>query len=111
MSLELQHVTAPTDAARRLIGELDAELSGDYAPEQRHGFSVDRVFRADVVFFVALLDGEPAGCGGVAIGTDGLAEVKRMYVRAPLRGRGVARGLLARLEDEARSRGAKRMVL
>jgi putative acetyltransferase len=40
-----------------------------------------------------------------------LAEVKRMYVRPQARGRGVARRILARLEDEARSRGLPSIVL
>jgi putative acetyltransferase len=110
MPIEIEHVTAPTDDARGLIAELDAELSGEYSPEQSHGFSVERVFQPDVMFFVARLDGEPAGCGGVSF-DDGLAEVKRMYVRPRARGRDVAGAILARLEKEARARGVKRLVL
>jgi len=110
MSLSVERVAAPTDDARLLIEELEAELSGNYAAEQRHGLSVQRVFQPGVVFFVARLDGRPAGCGGVAF-ADGLAEVKRMYVRPDARGRGVARAMLARLEDEARGRGVTRLVL
>src|SRR5215218_6384680 len=110
MSLVIEHVAQPTDDARALIGELDAELSGEYAPEQRHGFSIDRVFQPDVMFFVARLDGEAVGCGGVAW-DDGFAEVKRMYVRPAARGRNVAQAILALIEDEARARGTKRLVL
>ena len=110
MSLVIERVDAPTDEARLLIEELEAELSGNYAAEQRHGLSVERVFRPGVVFFVARLDGEPVGCGGVAF-AHGLAEVKRMYVRPPARGSGVARAVLARLEEEARRRGVTRLVL
>jgi putative acetyltransferase len=93
-----------------LVGELDAELNADYPPEQRHGFSIERIFRPNMSFFVARLDDQPAGCGGVAF-DDGLAEVKRMYVRPAARGRGVARAILARLEAEARAQGAPRLVL
>src|SRR5688572_1178910 len=100
MPLVLELVQAPTDDARALIGELDAELGGAYAPEQRHGLSVERVFRPGVLFFIARLDGQPVGCGGVAF-EDGFAEVKRMYVRPHARGGGVARTLLTRLEEEA----------
>lgn len=42
---------------------------------------------------------------------DGDAELKRMYVRAELRGRGLARRLLAALEEDARAAGRTRMVL
>ena len=110
MSIVIEWVDAPTDDARALIGELDAELGAAYAPEQRHGLSVARVFRPGLAFFVARLDGEAAGCGGVAF-ADGFAEVKRMYVRPGARGRGVARAILARLEDEARARGVARLTL
>src|SRR5688572_32926877 len=85
MSLVVEAVQEPTDEARALIEELEAELSGEYAPEQRHGLSAERVFRPGVLFFVARVDGETVGCGGVAF-EDGLAEVKRMYVRPRARG-------------------------
>jgi len=122
MSLTLEHIERATDDARMLIGELDAELSGEYTPEQSHGLSVDRIFQPGVMFFIARLDGDPVGCGGVAFlngsgggdadgGGDPLAEVKRMYVRPAARGRDVARTILARLEAEARARGVRRLVL
>jgi putative acetyltransferase len=103
-------VEAPTDDARALIGELDAELGAAYAPENRHGLSIERVFRPGVLFFVARVEGEAVGCGGVAF-EDDFAEVKRMYVRPEARGRGVARAILARLEQEARARGVERLAL
>ena len=110
MSIVIEHIAAPSDDARALIGELDAELSGEYAPEQCHGLSVERVFQPGVLFFIARLEGEAVGCGGVSF-EDGLAEVKRMYVRPRARGRGVAQAIVARLEDEARARGVSRLVL
>ena len=110
MSLVLEHVSSPTDDARTLIGELDAELNGSYAPDQRHGLSLDRIFQAGVLFFIARLEGEPVGCGGVAF-DEGFAELKRMYVRPHARGRNVAATILARLAEEARTRGVSRLVL
>ena len=94
-----------------MIGELDAELNADYPPEQRHGFSVERVFQPDVLFFIARDDAGPVGCGGVALQAGGLAEVKRMYVRPRARGCNVAKAILDRLEAEARAGGASRLVL
>lgn len=110
MSIELEHIEGPTDEARALIVELDAELTGSYASDQRHGLTLARIFRPGVLFFIARLNCQPAGCGGIAF-DDGLAELKRMYVRPPSRGRGVARSLLVRLEAEARARGFNRVVL
>jgi len=43
-------------------------------------------------------------CGGAAV-FDDYAEVKRMYTRPMARGRGVAKALLRRIEDEARGAG------
>ena len=55
-------------------------------------------------FFLARLDGIAVGCGGVAV-FDDYAEVKRMYTRPSVSGRGLAKGLLRRIEDDARAAG------
>lgn len=108
--LEIEQVNTPTEAARQLIAELDAELNASYTPDQRHGLNIERLFQPNILFFVARLAGQPAGCGGIAF-EDGLAEVKRMYVRPQFRGRGVAQAIVGRLAEEARARGMKRIVL
>jgi putative acetyltransferase len=95
---------------RALIGELDAYLAGKYAPDQQHGLALDALFAPHVRFFVARLDGDAVGCGGVAL-FDDFAEVKRMYVREAARGRGVAQALLARIEAEARAAGITSLTL
>ncbi|MBV9537470.1 MAG: GNAT family N-acetyltransferase [Acidisphaera sp.] len=100
----IERVTEPTEEVRLLIGELEAVLSAEYPPEQRHGLPLDVIFRPHIRFFVARSGGEPAGCGGVAL-FDTLAEVKRMYVREAMRGRGIAPALLARIEHAAREAG------
>jgi putative acetyltransferase len=110
MSLELQLISLPTADARRLIEELDAELNAAYSAEQRHGLDFSQIFRPGIAFFVAHLQGAPAGCGGVAI-DDGFAELKRMYVRPAFRGRGVADAIIQRLEAEAAAKRIRRMVL
>ena len=116
MPIVLEQLDSPTADARALIGELDAELNGVYAPDQRHGLSIDRVFQPGVLFVIARLDGDPVGCGAVAFdkgdpGNDRFAEVKRMYVRPRARGRGVARAVLDHLAAAARDRGVTRLVL
>ena len=79
-------------------------------PEQRHGLNIDAIFQPHIAFFIARLDGEPVGCGGIAF-EDGFAELKRMYVRPAARGCGVARAIVSRLEEEARRRGISRLTL
>src|SRR6266404_8864444 len=88
----------PTTCA--LVGELDQILSAEYTLEQRHGLALDAIFAPNIRFFVARLNAAAVGCGGVAFFAD-FAEVKRMYVREVVLGRGVAQALLARIEEEA----------
>jgi GNAT superfamily N-acetyltransferase len=56
-------------------------------------------------FLIGYEDGEPVCVGGIKRLPDGACEIKRMYVVPQARGRGLARELLAALEDEARSLG------
>lgn len=106
----IEPVSAPTEEVRRLIGELDDFLNADSPPENRHGYSIEKIFQPNIRFFVARLDGQAVGCGGVQLmGESG--EVKRMYVRPAARGKQVAQSILSRLEQEAREAGAKRLVL
>src|SRR5215470_4788809 len=104
MNLIIEQVTAPTPEVRGLIGELDAVLGAAYEPHQRHGLAIAQLFEPHVRFFVARLDGASVACGGVAL-FDDYAEVKRMYTRPAARGRGVAKTVLRRLEEEARVSG------
>jgi GNAT superfamily N-acetyltransferase len=53
----------------------------------------------------------PVCGGGIKRLAPGVAEIKRMYVAPPARGRGVARALLAALEDAARALGYERLRL
>ena len=105
MDIAIELAAAATPEIAGLLGELDAALSGPYAADQRHALSIERLFQPDVRFFVARADGVAVACGGVAF-CDGYAEVKRMYAKPSVRGRGVATALLRRIEAEARAVGA-----
>ena len=100
--IEIEQAAGPTQEVRALIAGLEAALSAEYPPEQRHGLPLSAIFQPHIRFFVARLGGEAAGCGGVAL-LDGYAEVKRMFVREQARGRGVAQALLARIEGQTRA--------
>ena len=102
ITIELAPVA--TEEVRALISELDLILAAEYQPEQRHGLPLDAIFNPEIRLFLARLDGAPVGCAGVALFAD-FAEVKRMYVREAVRGRGVAQALLARIESEALKAG------
>ena len=91
--------------AAELIAELEAELSPLYPPESRHGYSVEKLLREGVAFFVARVDAKPAGCGGVQLFGAEYAEVKRMYIRPQFRGLGLGKLILQHLASHARGHG------
>jgi putative acetyltransferase len=94
--------------ALKLLSELDAELWGQpYTPESRHAFTVDKLLRERVAFFVVRVDGEPAACGGLKIFEREYGEVKRMYCRPTYRGQGLGKAILNQLADYAMKHGLK----
>ena len=91
--------------AVQLIAELDAHLSRRlYPQESRHAFSVDKLVREGVAFFVTRCEGEPAGCGGLKLFGAEYGEVKRMYVRPVYRRLGLGKAMLNRLAEYAQER-------
>jgi GNAT superfamily N-acetyltransferase len=94
-----------SDDAIALIAELEADLDPHYPTESRHGYSVEKLLRQGVFFFVMRDNGTPIGCGGGQFfGTD-YGEIKRMYVRPQFRGLGFARLMLDHLAEYTRSNG------
>jgi GNAT superfamily N-acetyltransferase len=65
----------------------------------------------DAITLVAYEGDEAVACGTLRMLDDSTAEVKRMFVAPEARGRGHARRILAALEDAARERGRRRVVL
>jgi GNAT superfamily N-acetyltransferase len=89
------------------LGDLSQRYggSGDDTPVAAEEFVPPRG-----AFFVALDGHDLIGCAGWrAHGED--AELKRMYTAPAARGRGVARRLLAAIEESARANGHKRVIL
>ncbi len=94
-----------------LIAELDAYQNSLYPAESCHLIDMAELKRPNVVFAVARnAQREAIGCGAVVLGP-AYAELKRMFVRPHLRGQGVAKALLAMLEDEAARRGCSLLRL
>jgi GNAT superfamily N-acetyltransferase len=98
-------VESPRGAdAAALMTELVDDMRARYPPSSIHGVDV-AALEAAGMFLVARVGGRPVGCGALRPIADGVAEVKRMYVRPEARRRGVARRVLVRLEAIARDRG------
>ncbi|MGB8939683.1 MAG: GNAT family N-acetyltransferase [Streptomyces sp.] len=92
------HRTAPEELEREVAAETGDELRPPTG-----------------VLFVARYGGEPAGTAGVRLLGElkgaSTAELKRVFLREDMRGKGGAGLLLAAAEDAARALGAERIIL
>jgi len=82
--------------------ELMERFEGGYDPGKTRSASPSELTPPAGCFIVARLDGEPVGCGALKIGTNGIGEIKRMWVKVEVRGLGVGRRLIEVLEEQAR---------
>jgi GNAT superfamily N-acetyltransferase len=91
------------------IAEIDARHAGDPgsgAPPRPEEFVAP-----DGAFLLARVDGEPAGCGGLARLDGTTGEIRRMYVVPEARRKGIARAILDALLEHARGLGYARVRL
>jgi putative acetyltransferase len=101
--LTVEDVNAPL--ARMLFHELDADLLARYPASSVHGLFEDADAQIRTVFLVAWHSEEPIGCAALIDLGGGSAELKRMFVRTRFRNQGIARQLLAAIEQQARDLG------
>ncbi|MET3963935.1 GNAT superfamily N-acetyltransferase [Marmoricola sp. OAE513] len=110
MSITFVPLASDAPEAERLLAEYAAEIAAMYdgadlaAPGMPSGSPADFAPPGGT-FLVGFRDGEAVCCGAVkGIGPE-VGEIKRMYVVPDARRQGIARLLLAALEDAARSLG------
>jgi putative acetyltransferase len=103
MSITIVEERPDSADAVQLMAELDTHLNPHlYPQESRHAFSVEKLLREGVVFFVIRYEGKPAGCGGLKLFGTEYGEVKRMFVRPAYRGLGLGKLILNCLAEYAR---------
>ena len=81
-------------AQQRELRALDGGLDGVRYPA-----------RDDCSYLVVVVDRRVVACGAWQPLAEGVAEIKRMFVRPAYRGRGIARQLVVALEEEALAAG------
>lgn len=99
-----QELDPRSEPARYCLGEYYAELARRF----ENGFEVSLsrdpdaqdMIRPRGSFLVALSDGLPIGCVGLKGGAD-YAEIKRLWIAPSARGLGLAKRLMAKIEDIA----------
>jgi len=104
MQITIEATRPDTAEAVELLGELDTYLLQlPYPAESRHAFSIEKLLREAVAFFVLRYEGKPAACGGIKLFGSEYGEVKRMYVRPAFRGLGLGKAILDQLAAHARA--------
>lgn len=110
--LRIDAVGYDSAVAREMVAAAMADLSaryggeGDETPVRPEDFEPP-----SGVFLVAWRAGRPVGCGGWRSHGAAVAELKRLYTVPEARNTGVARRLLAAVEDDARRAGRTRIIL
>jgi GNAT superfamily N-acetyltransferase len=56
-------------------------------------------------------NGQPIACASFKEYEPGVAEVKRVFLRKEYRGKGISKELMGRLEERAKQRGYKKLIL
>jgi GNAT superfamily N-acetyltransferase len=108
VQIEFRPIAADQQPASELLAAMVAEMNELYGDIEFPG--MPSATPADFappagIFLVGFHDAEPVCAGGIKRIAPDAAEIKRMYVVPAARRRGVARALLAALEDAARERG------
>ena len=82
---------------RELVALLDQDLQIRDGVEHSFYAQFNKINKIRHVL-VAYEDGKAVGCGAIKEYAEGVAEIKRMFVRHERRGRGVAKSILSELE-------------
>jgi DNA-binding MarR family transcriptional regulator/GNAT superfamily N-acetyltransferase len=92
---------------RAYFSELSRRFPGGFDPALSIAAADADMTPPAGLLLVAMLHGEPAGCGAVKYHNGDPAEIKRMWVSETIRGLGLGRRILADLEANAAASGVR----
>ena len=110
-TIELRAEPLDSAAGALLLTALDDDLDERYGGGTPVAAKPDEFAPPDGVFLIAYVDGAPLACAGYRRYDESIAELKRMYVRPEGRRKGLAKLLLAELEQRAAVAGYQQMWL
>lgn len=96
---------------RELIEALNANLLSLTPPEFCYHMTVEEMADSHTTVFIAREDGRAVACGALRRHGGGVGEVKRMYTRPEVQGRGIGGMIVGEIEALARREGISRLVL
>ncbi|WP_310619292.1 GNAT family N-acetyltransferase [Flexibacterium corallicola] len=100
---------AANSQALGLLEELGAALKHITGDDGSQNAELGSFSQKGAAFVLAMLEGEPVGCGGYRPLDQHRCEIKRMY--AAQKGRGIGNALCQKLEDMARREGYSSICL
>ena len=111
MAAEITPESLDGTAGRVLLAELDSDLDERYGDDETVSVHPEEFLPPDGIFLVVRDGEEVLACGGYRRIAADTAEIKRMYVRPQARGKGLARLVLAQLEESASAAGYAQLWL
>lgn len=109
MHIEVDDLSRPEVAALLRV-HLEAAAANS-PPDSMHALDIEGLKAPDVTFWTAWDDGRLVGCGALKELDPAQGEIKSMHTAQAMRGRGIARAMLAHIVAEARRRGYRRLSL
>ena len=103
--LVIRRVDPASPDCRVLIEELDRVQKSLYPPENNYLDSIEELQKPNCYFLAAYIDEQIVGCGALKIVDENYSELKRMYVVADHRQRGIGQRLLEELESRSAQSG------
>jgi GNAT superfamily N-acetyltransferase len=97
--------SVPYSSAAALTRALYDEMVLRYGDDEESPPHPEQFLPPYGVFFLGSLGGVSVACGGLRLRSQGIGEIKRMYVEPSARGQGLSRELLHALLAHARSVG------
>jgi putative acetyltransferase len=112
-AFKIEAVDPRSQEAAELISALSAELARryDYMEDGSGGFRPEDALGPRGAFVVGHVGGRAVACGAIRPLEEGVAELKRVFVKVEFRGRGYSKAIVNELERQAQRRAYRVMRL